>query len=71
MDTKRFEAFCAEHLGPLEDIAWEYFISKDAREAVREKVTALFPEHEVDEFTERFWNSIQDWRLETAQGTKP
>lgn len=67
-DTAGFEAFCAEHLGPLEEVAWEYFGSKDAREAVREKVVALFPEHEVEEFTERFWSSIQDWRLESAQG---
>lgn len=67
MGTKEFEAFCAEHLGPLEEIAWEYFGSSDAREAVHEKVAALFPEHEVEEFTERFWKSIQDWRLETAQ----
>ena len=49
------------------EVAWEYFGSKDAREAVREKVAALFPEHEVEEFTERFWQSIQDWRVETAQ----
>lgn len=67
MATAAFEEFCDEHLGPLEEVAWEYFGSKDAREAVREKVAALFPEHEVEEFTERFWQSIQEWRLETAQ----
>ena len=67
MATAAFEDFCDEHLGPLEEVAWEYFGSKDAREAVREKVAALFPEHEVEEFTERFWQSIQEWRLETAQ----
>ena len=67
MATAAFEEFCDEHLGPLEEVDWEYFGSKDAREAVREKVAALFPEHEVEEFTERFWQSIQEWRLETAQ----
>ena len=67
MATAAFDEFCEEHLGPLEEVAWEYFRSKDAREAVREKVAALFPEHEVEEFTERFWQSIQDWRVETAQ----
>jgi hypothetical protein len=25
-------------------------------------VQALFPEHEWDQFTEHFWQSIQDWR---------
>jgi hypothetical protein len=59
-----FEAFCDEHLGPLEEVAWEYFGSDAARSAVREKVTALYPEHEIDEFTERFWASIQVWRGE-------
>lgn len=67
MATAAFDEFCEEHLGPLEEVAWEYFGSKDAREAVREKVAALFPEHEVEEFTERFWQSIQDWRVDTAQ----
>ncbi|MEC8494385.1 MAG: hypothetical protein VXZ39_05660, partial [Planctomycetota bacterium] len=67
MATAAFEEFCDEHLGPLEEVAWEYFGSSDAREAVREKVVALFPDHEVEEFTERFWQSIQEWRLETAQ----
>jgi hypothetical protein len=63
-DTAAFEAFCDEHLGPLEEVAWEYFGSDAARSAVRQKVTALYPEHEVDEFTERFWASIQVWRDE-------
>jgi hypothetical protein len=63
-DTVAFEAFCDEHLGPLEEVAWEYFGSDAARSAVREKVTALYPEHEIDEFTERFWASIQVWRGE-------
>ena len=63
-DTVAFEAFCDEHLGPLEEIAWEYFGSEDAKSAVRQKVTALYPDHEVDEFTERFWAAIQVWRAE-------
>jgi hypothetical protein len=32
------------------------------RDAVRQKVEALYPAHEVDEFTELFWSRIQDWR---------
>lgn len=67
MATKQFEEFCEEHLGELDEVAWEYFGSTDAKEAVAEKVQALFPEHEHEEFTEHFWSSIQDWRLEAAQ----
>ena len=32
------------------------------RGEVRVKVAALFPEHELERFTELFWNRIQDWR---------
>jgi hypothetical protein len=30
-------------------------------------VTALFPAHEVDEFTELFYGRIQRWRAEEAR----
>jgi hypothetical protein len=65
-DAQAFDAFCAKHLGPLEEVAWEYFGSADARAAVRLKVAALYPAHEVEEFTERFWNDIQAWRESAA-----
>lgn len=68
MATKEFEAFCAEHLGPLDEVAHEFFGSDDARDAVRQKVTALFPEHEVEEFTEHFWSEIQAWREDFGAG---
>lgn len=62
LQAEEFEAFREEHLLELDEVAWEYFGSEDARSAVRQKVEALFPEHEHDEFTERFWQSIQTWR---------
>ncbi|MCP5032957.1 MAG: hypothetical protein GY939_14245 [Actinomycetia bacterium] len=65
-DTDAFQEFCDEHLGPLEEVAWEYFSSDDAKAAVREKVTALYPDNEVEEFTERFWAAIQTWRDEDS-----
>jgi hypothetical protein len=34
-------------------------------------VAALYPEHEIDEFTERFWNDIQIWRdTHVPEGTR-
>lgn len=66
LEATAFEAFCEEHLGPFEEIAWEYFGGDEAKAAVRAKVEALFPAHEHDEFTERFWASIQAWREEEA-----
>lgn len=67
-DTEAFEAFSAEHFGPLDEVGYEYFGSDEARKAVHEKVTALYPEHEIEEFTERFWSAIQDWRAEDSAG---
>ncbi len=57
-----FEAFCAEHLGHLDEVANAYFATDGVRAAIREKVEALYPEHEWDEFTQLFWDRIQKWR---------
>jgi hypothetical protein len=61
-ETARFEEFCAKNLGHLDEVVWEFFASPEAREAVRLKVAALFPAHEIEPFTELFWNRIQQWR---------
>lgn len=64
-ETERFEEFCAKHLGHLDEVAWEFFGTQAAKDAVRAKVTALFPAHEVDPFTDLFFNRIQAWREDT------
>jgi len=61
-DVDAFEAFCAEHLPHLDAVAHEFFATDTVREAIREKVTALYPEHEIDAFCELFWNRVQHWR---------
>jgi hypothetical protein len=61
-ETKKFEEFCAKHLSNLDEIAWEFFGTPEAKDAVRQKVTALFPPHEIERFTELFWGRVQDWR---------
>ncbi|MDX1646437.1 MAG: hypothetical protein R3304_04780 [Longimicrobiales bacterium] len=60
-ETERFEEFCRTHLSHLDDVAAEWFRTDAAREAVRQKVAALFPEHELDDFTELFFQRIQSW----------
>jgi hypothetical protein len=45
-------------------VASEFFGTAVAKDAVRQKVAALFPAHEVEKFTELFWGRIQDWRRE-------
>ena len=62
LETARFEEFCARHLGHLDQVAFDFFASPEAKEAVRLKVAALFPDHEIEKFTELFWGRIQEWR---------
>ena len=61
-ESDRFVEFCDEHLALVDEVTIEFFGSPRAREAVRMKVEALFPKHEVEEFTEHFWGLIQFWR---------
>ncbi len=65
-EADRFEDFCAQHLARLDEVAWEFFGSEKAKEAVRSKVAALFPPHEIEEFTDHFWGLIQFWRKTEA-----
>ena len=67
-DTARFEEFCATHLAHLDEVAWEFFGTAAARSAIRAKVAALFPAHEIEQFTELFWRRIQAWRSEQQPG---
>jgi hypothetical protein len=71
LDRVRFEEFCARHLGHLDEVAWEFFGSDAARDAVRRKVAAKFPAHEQERFTEHFWGLIQFWRKTEADRLGP
>lgn len=68
-ETKKFEEFCAKHLSHLDEVANEFFATAEAKDAVKQKVSALFPPHEVERFTDLFWSRIQDWRR-SEQPTK-
>lgn len=61
-ETEKFQDFCHRHLGHLDELAYDFFGSDQMRDAIRKKVTALFPDHEIDEFTELFWSRVQLWR---------
>ena len=64
-----FESFCATHLPQLDEMAHEFFASDTAHDAIRQKVTALYPEHEIDSFVELFWDRIQKWRREEGKAS--
>ncbi len=61
-ETERFRDFCRTHLGHLDELAYDFFGSATMRDAVHQKVRALFPPHEVEEFTEMFFQRVQTWR---------
>jgi hypothetical protein len=64
LEQDQFEEFCARHLKSVDEAAWEFFGTDAAKSAVRQKVTALFPAKEIDQFTELFWTRIQAWRAD-------
>lgn len=61
-ETERFRDFCRNQLGHLDELAYEFFGSPTMRDAIHQKVAALFPPHEVEEFTELFFGRVQAWR---------
>ena len=61
-DAEAFDEFVADNLSNLDEVAHEYFGEDRAREIIRHKVAALYPDHEVGDFTDRFWGLIQEWR---------
>ncbi len=69
-ESDRFVEFCATHLAHIDEVTWEFFGTSAAKEAVRRKVEALFPAHEVEQFTEHFWGLIQFWRRTEAEYLK-
>jgi len=66
LETERFQEFCDKHLSHLDEVVWEFFGTPEAKRAVHLKVKSLFPEHEVEKFTEHFWGLIQFWRKTEA-----
>ena len=63
-ESDRFDEFCATHLSHLDDVAWNFFGTGRARDAIQQKVAALYPAHEVELFTEFFWRRVQAWRAD-------
>jgi len=66
LDTDRFEEFCDAHLAHVDEAVADFLGTQESRDIVRAKVASLYPEHEIEEFTDLFWGAIQDWRAEGA-----
>jgi hypothetical protein len=59
LDAERFTEFCQKHLRPLEEAARAWFGSERCKDAVKKKVANMYPAHEVEEFSERFFQLVQ------------
>ncbi|MBT8061077.1 MAG: hypothetical protein KJO85_00235 [Gammaproteobacteria bacterium] len=70
LESEQFEEFCEQHLPHMDEVANEFFASDTVRDAIHQKVESLFPEHEIESFTELFWQRIQDWRAREG-GAQP
>jgi hypothetical protein len=68
LETEKFRDFCRTHLGHLDEVAYDFFGSPIMRDAIHQKVSSIFPAHEIDEFTELFWDRIQLWRRQEGEG---
>lgn len=66
-ETEKFRRFCKNQLKDLDELAYDFFGSDKLRDAIRQKVEALFPAHEQEEFTQLFWDRIQLWREQEGQ----
>jgi hypothetical protein len=67
-NVDEFESFCANHLPQLDEVAYDFFASDTVHQAIREKVTALYPDNEIDSFVELFWQRVQKWRHIEGKG---
>jgi len=61
LDADRFADFEAAHFADLDERARDYFATDAFRHVVREKVAALYPHHEIEQFTELFFSRVQEW----------
>jgi hypothetical protein len=61
-DADAFDEFSERHLAHLDEIALEFFGTEQFKDIAREKVAAMYPKHEVEEFTDHFYGLIQFWR---------
>ena len=60
-DVEEFHDFNEEYLKDLDEVALNFFQTSRFREIVREKVASLYPEHEIEKFTDHFFGLVQFW----------
>ena len=66
-EADRFAEFEQKELQPLVAAALQWFASDRCKDAIRRKVAHIYPAHEVESFTERFWQLVQQWVQDSQQ----
>jgi hypothetical protein len=60
-ETSRYEEFCAQELGRVDEIVYEWVTSDEFRSLLRETVRATYPVHEHEKFLAHFGGLIDLW----------
>ncbi len=63
----QFAEFCQRQLGPVKAATVAWLGGDSCRAAICKKVAHIYPTHEVDDFSERFWSLVQQGRKELAE----
>jgi hypothetical protein len=63
----QFAEFCDKQLRPVKEQTVAWLGGDSCRTAIRRKVAHIYPAHEVEEFSERFWQLVQRGRQELAE----
>jgi hypothetical protein len=70
-DTARFEEFCARHLRHLDDVALDYFASREFDDLLVSVVRETFPPHEHDGFIGHYRGLFAHWVNSESQRLSP
>ncbi len=60
-EVERYEEFCAEHLGHIDELTLEYVESPPFDQLLVDTVQSAFPAHEQEEFTEHYRGLLGAW----------
>jgi hypothetical protein len=60
-EIQQYEEFCAEHLGDVDEIVYDWVSSAEFQSLLRETIRATYPVHEHEKFQGHFGGLIDAW----------
>jgi hypothetical protein len=61
-----YDEFCARHLPQLDEVAYEWFTSREFDDVLVHTVTSTFPEHEHEQFVAHYRGLLGSWAAGAA-----